>query len=94
MRRMLAAFGVCDSHSHVYGPFDKFPLAESRTFTPPESPIESLEAVWSSHGIDRAVLIQGSACGTDHAALLRAIAPFASTGLNICWVRLRCRVKR
>jgi 2-pyrone-4,6-dicarboxylate lactonase len=74
MRRMLAAFGVCDSHSHVYGPFDKFPLAESRTFTPPESPIESLEAVWSSHGIDRAVLIQGSACGTDHAALLRAIA--------------------
>jgi 2-pyrone-4,6-dicarboxylate lactonase len=74
MRRMLAAFGVCDCHSHVYGPFDKFPLAETRTFTPPESPIESLEVVWSSDGIDRAVLIQGSACGTDHAALLRAIA--------------------
>jgi 2-pyrone-4,6-dicarboxylate lactonase len=74
MRRMLAAFGVCDCHSHVYGPFDIFPFAESRTFTPPESPIESLEAVWSSHGIDRAVLIQGSAYGTDHAALLQAIA--------------------
>jgi 2-pyrone-4,6-dicarboxylate lactonase len=74
MRRMLAAFGVCDCHSHVYGPFDKFPLAKNRTFTPLESPIESLEAVWSSHGIDRAVLIQGSAYGTDHAALLQAIA--------------------
>jgi len=74
MRRMLAAFGVCDCHSHVYGPFDKFPLAKTRTFTPPESPIESLAAVWSGHGIDRAVLIQGSAYGTDHAALVQAIA--------------------
>lgn len=74
MRRMLRTFGVCDCHSHVYGPFHKFPLAKTRTFTPPESPIESLEAVWSSHGIDRAVLIQGSAYGTDHAALLQAIA--------------------
>jgi 2-pyrone-4,6-dicarboxylate lactonase len=74
MRRMLAAFGVCDCHSHVYGPFEKFPLAKTRTFTPPESRIESLAAVWSSHGIDRAVLIQGSAYGTDHAALVQAIA--------------------
>ena len=74
MRRMLAAFGVCDCHSHVYGPFDKFPLPKTRTFTPPEAPIESLAAVWSGHGIDRAVLIQGSAYGTDHAALVQAIA--------------------
>jgi 2-pyrone-4,6-dicarboxylate lactonase len=74
MRRMLAAFGVCDCHSHVYGPFEKFPLANTRTFTPLESSIEALEAVWNTHGIDRAVLIQGSAYGTDHAALLQAIA--------------------
>jgi len=74
MRRMLAAFGVCDCHSHVYGPFDEFPLAKTRTFTPPEAPIESLAAVWRRHGIDRAVLIQGNAYGTDHAALVRAIA--------------------
>jgi 2-pyrone-4,6-dicarboxylate lactonase len=71
---MLADFGVCDCHSHVFGPFDKFPLAGTRTFTPPESRIESLEAVWSSVGIDRAVLVQGSAHGTDHSALLQAIA--------------------
>jgi 2-pyrone-4,6-dicarboxylate lactonase len=74
MRERLAAFGVCDCHSHVYGPYDKFPLAKSRTFTPPESSIESLAAVWETHGIDRAVLIQGSAYGTDHAALVQAIA--------------------
>jgi 2-pyrone-4,6-dicarboxylate lactonase len=74
MTRMLASFGVCDCHSHVYGPFDRYPLAKARTFTPPESPVESLEAVWKEHGIDRAVLVQGSAYGTDHAALVEAIA--------------------
>lgn len=73
MTGMLSAFGVCDCHSHVYGPYDRFPLAVSRAFTPPESPIESLEASWSSLGIDRAVLIQGSACGTDHSGMLDAI---------------------
>lgn len=73
MTRLLAAFGVCDCHSHIYGPFDRFPLASVRTFDPPESPIESLEEVWQRHGIDRAVLIQGNACGSDHRALFNAI---------------------
>jgi 2-pyrone-4,6-dicarboxylate lactonase len=89
MNRMLAAFGVCDCHSHVYGPFDQFPLAKTRTFTPPGSPIESIEAVWSKHGIDRAVLVQGSAYGTDHAALLHAIArdPERRRGVaSVAWV--------
>jgi 2-pyrone-4,6-dicarboxylate lactonase len=86
---MLAALGVCDCHSHVYGPFDQFPLAKARTFTPPGSPIELLEAVWSKHGIDRAVLVQGSAYGTDHAALLHAIArdPERRRGVaTVAWV--------
>ena len=65
---------VCDCHSHVYGPYDRFPLAVSRTFVPPKSPIEALEAAWRQIGVDRAVLIQGNAYATDHAALLHAIA--------------------
>jgi 2-pyrone-4,6-dicarboxylate lactonase len=72
--RLLQEFGVCDSHSHVYGPFDRFPLADARTFTPPESPISELEAVWSELGIDRAVLVQGSAHGEDHRALVDALS--------------------
>lgn len=73
-RKLAEEFGVTDCHSHAYGPYGIFPLAESRTFDPPESPIEALEEVWKEHGIDRAVLIQGSAYGANHAALLNAIA--------------------
>lgn len=72
--RLLTQFGACDCHSHVYGPFAKFPLSPKRTFDPPESPIEELEQVWNSFGMDRAVLVQGSAHREDHAALLAAIA--------------------
>ena len=74
MKDSWGSFEVCDCHSHVYGPFAQFPLSEDRIFDPPESPIESLEAVWKASGISRAVLVQGSACGNDHRAMLHAIA--------------------
>jgi 2-pyrone-4,6-dicarboxylate lactonase len=70
----LVRNAICDCHSHVYGPYDRFPLAASRTFDPPESPVEPLEDVWKGCSIARAVLIQGSAHGTDHRALLDAIS--------------------
>jgi predicted TIM-barrel fold metal-dependent hydrolase len=66
--------GTCDSHSHVYGPFDRFPLALDRAFDPPQAPLEQLETVWKGLGVERAVLIQGAAYGTDLAALLAGIA--------------------
>jgi predicted TIM-barrel fold metal-dependent hydrolase len=66
--------GACDCHSHVFGPFSFFPLSAARTFDPPESPVEALERIWSTVGIDRAVIVQGSAHGGDHSALLHALS--------------------
>jgi 2-pyrone-4,6-dicarboxylate lactonase len=71
---MTGKLTLCDCHSHAYGPYARFPLAESRTFVPPESPIEALEERWRENGVECAVLIQGAAYGTDNAALLDAIA--------------------
>lgn len=71
---LLTIAGACDSHSHVFGPFDRYPLAAKRSFNPPESPLEALEGVWSSLGLEKSVLIQGSAHGEDHSAMLAAIA--------------------
>ena len=83
--RVLEKFGVCDCHSHVFGPFREYPLSPKRTFDPPEATIEKLENVWKSLGIDRAVLVQGSAHGNDHAALLAALAysPEARRGVAL-----------
>jgi 2-pyrone-4,6-dicarboxylate lactonase len=65
--------GACDCHAHVYGPFDQFPLLENPAFQPPLGPIDALERLWETFGIERGVLVQGAAYGHDHRALLAAI---------------------
>jgi 2-pyrone-4,6-dicarboxylate lactonase len=65
--------GACDCHAHVYGPFDQFPLPAQALFQPPPASVEVLERLWGAFGIERGVLIQGSAYGRDHRALLAAI---------------------
>lgn len=71
-RRVLPA-GACDCHAHVYGPFVEYPLPIAVPFRPPQASIEALERLWETFGIERGVIVQGSAYGQDHRALLAAI---------------------
>ncbi|MBV8525557.1 MAG: amidohydrolase family protein, partial [Acetobacteraceae bacterium] len=71
--RVLLPAGACDCHAHVYGPFDRFPLPAGAPFQPSPTPVEALERLWETFGVERGVLIQGSAYGQDHRALLAAI---------------------
>ena len=32
--------GACDSHAHVFGPYDKFPAHKDRAYTPAEAGYE------------------------------------------------------
>ena len=70
--RVLPA-GACDCHAHVYGPFAEYPLPNSASFKPPLASIQALERVWETFGVERGVIVQGSAYGWDHRALLAAI---------------------
>jgi len=65
---------ACDSHCHVFGPFDRFPLSPERSFTPPEIPWERLRALHDLLGFERCVLVQASCHGSDNSAMLDAIA--------------------
>ncbi|MCR6645411.1 MAG: amidohydrolase family protein [Terricaulis sp.] len=77
--------GACDSHSHVFGPFDRFPLAESRTYTPPIATAEMHAAMLERLGLERAVIVQPSAYGVNHASTLDAIArdPARRRGIGV-----------
>jgi 2-pyrone-4,6-dicarboxylate lactonase len=63
-----------DTHAHIYGPFDRFPLSESRGYTPPDCRFETYCDLLAALGIDRAVIVQGSANGLNHDVTLDAIA--------------------
>ena len=47
--------GACDAHCHIFGPFDRFPLPEDRSFTPPEAPETALRRLHARLGFDHAV---------------------------------------
>jgi predicted TIM-barrel fold metal-dependent hydrolase len=61
---------TCDAHCHVFGPADRFPYAQERTYTPADAPREALRALHDQLGIARAVIVQASCHGTDNAAML------------------------
>ena len=64
---------ACDAHCHVFGPASKFPYASGRSYTPPDAPLQNLQALHSILGVERAVIVQANCHGTDNRALLFAL---------------------
>lgn len=70
--------GTCDSHVHIWGPFDRYPLAQGAPYTPPERTRDDLAALHARLGVQRAVIVQTAVYKSDNRAMLDAIA--ASNG--------------
>jgi 2-pyrone-4,6-dicarboxylate lactonase len=79
--------GACDSHVHIYGPFDRFPLPDDRSFTPNLAPETALRRIHDHLGFSRAVLVQSQGHGFDHAAVLDALATGAGRYRGVALVR-------
>ena len=65
---------ACDSHCHVFGPFDRFPMTDARKYTPEECPEARLRNLHDSLGVQRAVIVQASIHGADNRATMAAMA--------------------
>jgi predicted TIM-barrel fold metal-dependent hydrolase len=72
--RLKAPPGSWDTHFHVWGPPHLFPYTEKRRYTPPAAPVEHYLAVARVIGLERGVIVQPSAHGTDTRVTLDAIA--------------------
>lgn len=66
--------GACDSHAHVFGPYERFPLAHPSSYAPPLAPAALHRAMLDTVGAARGVLVQPAPYGTDAGALLDAVA--------------------
>jgi predicted TIM-barrel fold metal-dependent hydrolase len=66
--------GACDTHVHIWGPFDRFPLAKGAPYTPPERTSDDLMALHQGLGVDRAVIVQTTVYKADNRAMLDGIA--------------------
>jgi 2-pyrone-4,6-dicarboxylate lactonase len=65
---------ACDAHCHIFGPGDKYPYAEDRSYTPPDAPLERFVELQKTLGLSRAVLVNASCHGVDNTVILDAIA--------------------
>lgn len=72
--RIRVPEGACDTHAHVFGPADRYPFIDDRTYTPPDASLDDYRRMLATLGIDRAVLVQPSVYGTDNTAMLDALA--------------------
>ena len=62
----------CDTHAHIFEA--RFPYAQERIYTPPDSNLADYKHLLKTLGCERAVLVQPSVYGTDNAAMLAALA--------------------
>ncbi len=65
---------ACDSHVHVIGPKNRFPLAAARRYTPKDALAGELAAMLARLGLERVVLVQPSFYATDNSCMLDAMA--------------------
>jgi len=65
--------GACDTHAHVIADSDAYPMAASRSYTPPPAPEAKYLAMLAGTGCSRGVLVQISIYGTDNRYLLKVL---------------------
>jgi predicted TIM-barrel fold metal-dependent hydrolase len=65
--------GGWDCHAHLFGPYDRFPLAADRAYTPPEAPEAQYFDMLEKQGLSHGVLVHPSAYGDDFSLLWHAL---------------------
>jgi len=78
--------GAIDCHNHIVGPQSKYPMAATRTYTPPEASVAQLKTLRMQTGASRNVIVQPSFYGFDNSCLLDAMAELGNSVRGIAVV--------
>lgn len=71
----------------MFGPSSRFPYAPERGYTPPDCPVDSYVRMLGTLGIERAVIVHGSAHGSDNRVTLDGIASMPDRCRGVAVVR-------
>lgn len=69
---LVVPAGATDTHMHIFGPKEVYPLVSKRNFTPPDASVDAYIHLHHVLGLSRAVLVQPSSYGTDNQRQLDA----------------------
>jgi predicted TIM-barrel fold metal-dependent hydrolase len=65
-----------DTHFHIFGPREKYPLGSPRMYNPQEATVDDYRKMAATVGIQRMVVVQASVFSTDNRCLLDSIREF------------------
>lgn len=65
--------GAWDTHAHVFGPFDRYPILEPRRYEPPVAPAANHLTMLDRAGFAHGVLVHSSASGYDNSVTRDAV---------------------
>jgi len=71
--KIIVPAGAIDTHAHLFGPIEKYPLSQDRRYDPLDAGIHQYLAMLRVIGVDRAVVVNASAYGTDNRVILDGI---------------------
>ena len=77
-----------DCHMHVFGPFDRYPLAAVRAYNVAEAPLAAHERMKRQVGLERTVLVQANGYGMDNRAMLAALHELGPRARGIAVIAL------
>src|SRR5258706_9634579 len=77
---------AADCHMHVFGPFERHPLAPQRAYNVPEASLAAHQRMKAQVGLERTVFVQASGHGLDNGALLAALAEIGARGRGVAVV--------
>lgn len=75
----LAPPGSCDCHIHVFGDPAAYPIVPGLRYDPPDATIDKAIRMHDRLGIDRAVIAQTTAYGSDHRLLIDLLTELPSS---------------
>src|SRR5258708_34658437 len=77
--------GAWDTHCHLFGAFDRFPLPAGRRYTPAEASLNTYVRMQEPVGWSRAVFVQSAGNGPQHTPDVAALktAPGRYTGRTV-----------
>lgn len=81
--KLKAPPGLCDCHMHIYEP--RFPVRPGAA-TPPVAPVSEYLRLRARLGIERTVVVQPNAYGTDNRCTLEAIAAIGPSARGVAVV--------
>ena len=65
--------GTIDTHIHIYGPPDRYPVAPTNLLPVPDAPLDAYKRVMDRLGIAGCVVVQPSAFGIDNRCVIDAV---------------------